>query len=137
VIRITEAAFQKQALGGTLVLNRAAVVVLGMDLREGRNGSPGIRCDVAYGVAAADGSFQAFNYDSAEHCIPRYIEAPQWAAAIARDMPNLAGPPIAAQKGSDLAEMLALWMESALLDQGVFGPGAELARYRPGHLGGE
>lgn len=144
MIRITETAFQKRALGGTLVLNRAAVVVLGIDLREGRSGSPGMRCDVAYGVEAADGSFQAFNYDSAEHCIPRYIEPPQWPAAIARDMPSLPSlgvpPPIGtngAQKGSDLAEMLALWMEAALVAQGVFGPGAELARRRPGSLGND
>ncbi len=121
MIRIQDSLFQKQALRGTVTLDRAGLVVIGIDLREGRGGSPGIRCDVAYGTEDAQGQFQAFDYDGPT-TVPFYVESHEFVAyrtAAAQVMTRL--------PGKNLLEALALWFEAELVAGGKFGEGATVA----------
>lgn len=121
MIRIQSEQFKKNAMGGALTLDRATVVVIGIDLRENRGGSPGIRCDLAYGVEDGQGKFQAFNYDDSATTVPVYVEPHQfenYRRNAARALPAAAG------RGGDLLEALALWFEQELVATGRFGEGA-------------
>ena len=119
MIQIEDALFKKQAGGQTL--DRAAAVVIGIDLREGRGGSPGIRCDVAYGTEDAQGQFQAFDYDGPT-TVPFYVEPHEFAAyrgAAAQAMTQLSG--------TTVLDAIALWFEAELVARGKFGEGATAA----------
>ncbi len=128
MIRIQDDRFKKQAMGGGLTLDRAAVVVIGIDLRENRGGSPGIRCDIAYGNEDTQGKFQAFNYDDLQTTVPAYVEPRDFEncrSSAAAEMARLRG-----DRGpgpANLLEALVLWFESELVAQGKFGEGANVA----------
>ena len=122
MVRIQDDMFKRQALGGSLTLDRAAVVVIGIDLREGRGGSPGIRCDIAYGVEDAQGKFQPFNYDGLTTA-PFYVESHQFEPYRASAASALGQ----ALRGGNLLEALTLWMEQELVNAAQFGPGATVA----------
>lgn len=123
MIRIQAEQFKKKAMAG-LTLDRAAVVVIGIDLRglepeKPRGGSPGIRCDLAYGVEDGQGKFQAFNYDDSAATVPIYVEPRDFASYRGSAMAVMAR-----MRGASLLEALVLWFEAELVAQGRFGPGA-------------
>ena len=120
MIQIQAQQFMKQA-AGSITLDRAAMVVIGIDLREGRGGSPGIRCDVAYGTEDAQGKFQAFDYDGPT-TVPFYVEPHEFAAYRAATVQAMTPMP-----GATLLEALALWFEAELVARGKFGEGATVA----------
>jgi len=156
MIRIQDDRFQKKAMGGGLSLDRASVVVIGIDLRENRGGSPGIRCDIAYGIEDAQGKFQPFHYDDLQTTVPVYVEPRDFenyrasaARALANARASAPSPPAAGAlrpvlasseassqpsapeagtglRGQNLLEALTLWFEQELVDSGRFGPDAEV-----------
>ena len=126
MIVISDVGFQKTVLAGTVTLDRAKVVVIGIDLRENRGGSPGIRADIAYGIESG-GKFQAFDYNSIEATIPFYVE-PGTTPGRFDDFQTKAvtakGKPF---RGTNLMESLTEWLESELVAAGNFGAGASVS----------
>ena len=56
MIQINSIAHKKSVMGGVMILDHACVTVVKLDTREGYRGSPGMRCDIAFGIVNADGS---------------------------------------------------------------------------------
>ena len=120
MIEILDDSFKVKAMGDTLTLDRAVVAVFGIDLREGRRGSPSLRADIIYGVEKPDGAFQAFDYEASISMIPKYVEALEWADNINKAHQH----PKAQANGADVIFNMILWAEQMFVTQGMFGQGA-------------
>ncbi len=144
MIPIVSEAHKKSIANGALMLDRCAVTAYGIDLREGRLGSPNANMDVAYGVEGAGGEFDAAVHDSNLLVVPFQI-GPQQFAMFSQNQHSPVGGPEIMQKGSGLFVELALWLEKVLAAQNEFGAGATVVSQKrrvfdppsqPGQLGG-
>lgn len=129
MIKITDPAKQKRVMGGKVILDRASIVVFGMDIRENRPGSPSLRCDIAYGVESECGAFEAFSFESIASTVAHYKDHPVWHGCVHGEH-----DPGEIAKGSDLMHELQMWFEGVLVAEGMFGEGAEVVLYRCAHL---
>lgn len=105
--------------GQTLTCNRAAVFMLAVDLAE-RPGSPGLRCDVAYGEEQK-GLFRTLGYEFGRLVKPHFV-GPEKHAEYRRRAKHGA----LKLRGRDLIESLVLWMEEQLVADGHFGKEASV-----------
>jgi len=126
MIKINDEQFQKKVRGGSMVLDRAAIITLAVSVREDLPATPMIRCDVAYG-SEKDTEFDPWNYNDPVTTIPVFIEGPGRFGACVKAK-HETGP---AKSGIDIVHFLLEWAETRLVASGKFGPHAEIIQAKP------
>jgi len=127
MIRIADEQFQKRVHGGTIALDRAAVVTVAITLRDDQPCCPAVRCDAAFGTETPAGEFAPWDYLNPTTTIPFFIEGPEQFAKCMCS-PHSGGT---VGCGCDLAHELLTWIETFLVKRGDFGPRAEALRIKP------
>ena len=144
MIKIVSSSHQKSVANGALIADRATVTAFGVDLREGKPGSPSLNCDIAYGIEGPNGEFDAIAHDSNVLVDPFQVGPDKFALFSTASHAHQAGPPVI-QKGSEWMDALAMWIEKVLVSQNEFGAGATVVPQKrrvfdpptqPGQLGG-